>query len=136
MKIVAQISLSLLLCGCSAPGSGYVAAENALDAGREFIAARQKGDFKKAAFYTGRDQENTRLLAMMEKAYLAETAEEKKRDANASCLLDRVTDIQGGGATIQYHFSYDKTPEIITALRQQGLWVVNLTANQTDRHAP
>jgi len=136
MKIAAQIGLVLLLCGCSAPGGSYTPAENALDAGREFIAARQKGDFKKAAFYAGHDAENGTRLSLMEKAYLAESPEEKKRDADGSWLLDQVTDIQGGGATIQYHFSYDKTPRTITAIRQQGLWVVDLTANQTDRRDP
>src|SRR6266540_2671012 len=60
LRFVIVIFCCAILCYCNA--KKYSKAENALDAGREFIDGCLKGDFEKAAFYMLDDDRNKELL--------------------------------------------------------------------------
>jgi hypothetical protein len=56
------------IAGCTAGGS-YEKAENAQDAGREFIRATLEGDHKKAKFYLLKDTTNLLLIEKQQENY-------------------------------------------------------------------
>ena len=51
---------------CSSKKVALLPAENAFDAGREFIDGNLKGDFQKAAFYMIADEQNKQFLSVAE----------------------------------------------------------------------
>mgnify|MGYP000140768529 CR=1 FL=1 len=59
MKNTIIFAVVLFIAGCT---GGYEKAENAQDAGREFIRASLDGDYKKARFYLLKDSTNMLLI--------------------------------------------------------------------------
>jgi hypothetical protein len=67
MKITSAI-IFIFLAACTA-GGGYEKAENAQDAGREFIRATLDGNHQKARFYLLQDTTNLLLIERQQQNY-------------------------------------------------------------------
>src|SRR5205085_8047783 len=76
---------TLLLVGCNT-NSGFQKAEDAEDAGREFIRASLDGDYRKAMFYLYKDSTDTNMMLLdkWKKNYDKLPAEEKMNFKDAS----------------------------------------------------
>ena len=87
---------SLLLFSCAGEKKEYHKAENALDAGREYIQACLEGDFSRAKFYTIADAANETQLALTEKAYREKDKEGRQQLRNdlQSLFADQKTKIR------------------------------------------
>ncbi|MEP7319239.1 MAG: hypothetical protein ABI921_10865 [Panacibacter sp.] len=124
MKFAFVIFFSLIFCSCS-NGKNYPKAENALDAGREFIDGCLKGDFKRAAFYMTDDDRNKELLQTQQKNYDAKTKEEKQQYFDASIIINEDAVIDDSTHIINYRNSFDKTARKVKVLLQSNNWLVD-----------
>src|SRR4051794_17113724 len=86
----------------------YSKAENALDAGREFIDGCLKGDFDKAAYYMLDDAQNKKLLLEQKRNYEGKSKEEKQEYGQASIIINEDATINDSTHIINYQNSYDK----------------------------
>lgn len=118
----------ILLYSCS-NNKGYQKAEDAEDAGREFIRASLDGNYDKAYFYMLKDSTNTNemILGKWRKDYNQLTQEKKVNYKDANILpisIDQVND-----STVNYVYSNTfeaKDTTTIKIVRINGEWLVDL----------
>lgn len=125
MKIICIIVLSLVLCACNGDSNPYPKAENAFDAGREFIDGCLKGDFTKAAFYMINDAENSKDLLQIKNNYKAKTLEQKQQYHDASIIVNEDETISDSVHVINYMNSYDKIGRKVKVILRDGAWQVD-----------
>ena len=125
MKISCLIILILAFCTCNRDKTDYPNAENAFDAGREFIDGCLKGDFKKAAFYMVNDGENNKDLQQIEKNYNAKTIEQKQQYHEASIIVNEDEAVSDSVHVINYMNAYDKIARKIKVILHNGIWQVD-----------
>lgn len=116
----------ILITACSSPKQDYGKAENALDAGREFLDACLKGDFGKAAFYMLPDDTNKQHLQDIEAAYRKNDKEGRQQLRQASINISEVDDVNETTTIINYSNSFDKTGHKIKVIKQADSWLVDL----------
>ncbi len=116
--------LFFLLFACGGKDA-FPKAENALDAGREFIDGSLKGDFKKANFYMIDDAENQKQMLEIQRAYNAKSNEEKLQYFDASIVINEDATINDSTHIINYQNSYDKTDRKIKVINRGGAWLVD-----------
>ena len=125
-------ALVFIIAACNT-GNSYRKAEDAQDAGREFIRASLNGDYDRARFYMLPDSVNELLLNKWKKDYhqLNETAREQYKDAdilpiNIQSLNDSVT-------SYTYANSYKKDTTTIRIIRKNGDWLVDFKEILNDK---
>ena len=110
---------------CSTKPVALLPAENAFDAGREFIDANLKGDFQKAAFYMVADEQNKTVLTVTEKEYRQKDKEGRQELRTASINLEKVEDLSKTESLILYSNSFDKKPQKIKVIKTNQGWLVD-----------
>src|SRR5688500_12706797 len=118
--------LLIFFAACTA-GGGYEKAENAQDAGRQFIRATLDGDHQKARFYLLQDTTNLLLIERQQQNYgeLSNTEKEERRESNIHPLS--IKKINDSTTSYQYFNSYNpKDTTTITIVRSHGDWLVDL----------
>src|SRR3954452_19140531 len=103
----------------------YNKAENALDAGREFIDGCLKGDFDKASYYMVQDDQNKSLLLQQKRNYDAKSKEEKQEYNNASIIIYEDATLNDSTHIINYQNSYDKVGRKVKVVLQNNTWLVD-----------
>lgn len=116
---------SLLLFSCAGEKKEYHKAENALDAGREYIQACLEGDFAKAAFYAIPDAANKQQLAVTEKTYREKDKEGRQQLRTASIIINEVKELSDSITLINYSYSFNKTADSLKIVKRGGDWLVN-----------
>ncbi len=124
MRYIFLIAL-LTLVSCTGSKKEFIKAENALDAGREFIDASLKGDFKKAGFYMLADEQNTALLKRSENDYTARSKEEKNNYALSEIIVESVTDSLPDVSLLHFYNSFDKEKHVVRIIHQNNEWLVD-----------
>jgi len=117
----------LLLTACSGSHS-YKKAEDAQDAGREFIRASLDGDYEKASFYLYGDTTNQMLLDKWKKDYDRMDHEEQKKYRDADILPINIQTVSDSVTSYTYTNSYKKDTTTIRVIKFKGDWVVDLKA--------
>jgi hypothetical protein len=115
----------LLLAACSGPHS-YKKAEDAQDAGREFIRASLDGDYEKASFYLYSDTTNDMLLGKWKKDYDKLDHEEQKKYRDADILPINIQAVNDSITSYTYANTYKKDTTTIRVVRIKGDWLVDL----------
>jgi len=118
---------TILLTACGGKQQDYHKAENALDAGREFIGSCLQGDFAKAAFFLLPNEKNSQQLKEIEKAYREKDKEGRQQFRSASINIAGVTEVNDSTTIITYSNSFDKLPHTIQVLKQEDRWLVDIT---------
>jgi hypothetical protein len=103
----------------------YSRAENALDAGREFIDGCLKGDFDKAAYYMLDDAQNKELLLEQKRSYEGKSKEEKQEYSEASIIINEDATINDSTHIINYQNSYDKVGRKVKVILNNSKWLVD-----------
>jgi hypothetical protein len=116
----------VLLTACGGRQKDYRPAENALDAGREFINACLQGDFSRAAFFMLPGSGNEQKLKEIERGYREKDKEGRQQYRQASININEVSEIAADTTVIKYSNSFDKIPETIRVVRQNGNWLVDM----------
>lgn len=115
----------LLVFACNAEKPNYIKAENAFDAGREFIDGTLKGDFKKSAFYMLPDSVNMQFLSVLEKDFRLKDKEGRQQLRTASINILQVEDIDSLTSIIHYQNSFEKTAQTVKVVKQSNNWFVD-----------
>ncbi len=122
-KILLPSLLLLAACGSS---HSYKKAEDAQDAGREFIRASLDGDYEKASFYLYTDTTNQMLLSKWKQDYDQLDHEERKKYKDADILPINIQTINDSVTSYTYANTYKKDTTTIKVIRVKGDWLVDL----------
>ncbi|HCL07087.1 MAG TPA: hypothetical protein DHW64_14575 [Chitinophagaceae bacterium] len=126
-KRLKQLLLSLLvfMLSCGQQQNTYPVAENALDAGREFIDACLKGDFAKAKWYMVDDSTNLGHLERAEAKFRTYDKEGRQQLRTASINISEVSDVDTVTSIIYYSNSFDQQPLKVKVVKQAEKWLVD-----------
>ena len=124
-KFFAFLIVATILACNSNPS--LIKAEDAQDAGREFIRASLDGDYEKAQFYLLKDSINLMLIEQQRKNYQQLSSHEKKEYKDASI---RPIEIKNENDSITtYRYFNTSNPADTTTMRivkTNGEWLVDL----------
>jgi hypothetical protein len=121
-----KILLLVFVAGCTA-GGGYEKAENAQDAGREFIRATLDGDLKKARFYLLKDTTNLMLIDRQQMNYNQLSRQEKRERRESNINPVAIKKINDSTTSYQYYNSYNPTDTtMFNVVKSNGDWLVDL----------
>ncbi len=113
--------LPIFVCACGSD-SDYPAADNAFDAGREFIDGCLKGDFTKAAFYMVSDDENNKDLLQIKRVYNEKGIGQKQEYSTASIVIQQEETLSDTVHIIHYMNSYDKIARKVKVVLRDNTW--------------
>lgn len=116
---------TLLLAACSG-SHAYKKAEDAQDAGREFIRASLDGDYDKASFYLYADSTNQMLLDKWKKDYDRMNHEEQKKYRDADIRVINLQTVNDSVTSYTYANTYKLDTTTIKVIRVNGDWQVDL----------
>ena len=125
MKKLLAIFLLFAAIACN-NGSSFKKAEDAQDAGREFIRASLDGDYEKAKYYLLGDSTNNYLLERWKSGYDKLPKEEKDKYKDAEIVVLDLHRENDSVTSYKYYNSYKKDTTTIKVLRIRGEWVVDL----------
>ncbi len=119
------IALIFFLVSCDSTNSDYKDADNAIDAGREFIEACLKGDFVRASFYMVQDDTNKQDLAKIEKQYRDKDRDGRRQYREASINIAEIANPTESITIINYSNSFDRVGHKIKVTQQGNTWLVD-----------
>ena len=126
MRLILSSAIVLLCCTFFSCGEKhYTKAENALDAGREFIDGCLKGDFDQASYYMLQDDENKSLLLQQKRNYDAKSKEGKQQYNSASIIIYEDAAVNDSTHVINYQNSYDKVGRKVKVVLKNNTWLVD-----------
>jgi hypothetical protein len=108
---------------------GYKKAEDAQDAGREFIRASLDGNYEKARFYLLNDSTNTNIMLLdkWKKDYNMRKTEDKVSYKDASIIAISVEPTNDSTVNFRYTNTFEpKDTTTIKIVRINGEWLVDL----------
>lgn len=113
---------------CKDEQKNYPKANNALDAGREFIDAFLKGDKDRARAYMVDDEENQETLTSLVRQLKNTSDEDEQGYKESSIIIEPggVDNITENEVIIQYKSSYDRIPRKVKVVKHNGVWLVDL----------
>jgi hypothetical protein len=115
----------LLLAACNNIHS-FKKADDAQDAGRQFIRAALDGDYDKAKFFLYDDSTNQILFDMWRKRYDGMPHEERKKYEDADILPINIQNVNDSVTSYTYANSYKRDTTTIRIVRIDGDWLVDL----------
>jgi hypothetical protein len=126
-KLIASFCIAATLSCNSNNEGGYKKAEDAQDAGRQFIRASLDGDYDKAAFYLLKDSTNLMLFEKQQANYKEMSS--KAKDQYKAAVIRPVAISGENDSTVQYKYYHTSNPSDTTTLRivrRQDTWLVDL----------
>jgi hypothetical protein len=125
MRIMLFVSALLLAAGCGA--GSYDKAENAQDAGREFIRASLDGDYRKAKFYMLQDTTNLMMIRQQQLNYEQLSPAERTERRGSNIRPISISAINDSVTVYTYYNTYNtKDTTAMTVLKTGSDWVVDL----------
>ena len=118
----------LLFTACNSTNQQFAKAENALDAGREFIDAILKGNFEKASFYMLQDEKNIGLLKQYQTKYRIQNKETQTQLQQSVINILQIEDVSENETIINYSNSFDKVVHKIKVVKKNSDWLVDFTS--------
>ena len=115
----------LLLAACGDPHS-FKKAEDAQDAGREFIRASLDGNYEKASFFLYPDSTNLMLLNKWKKDWAVMDHEIQKKYQDADIFVIQLQPLNDSVTLYTYANSYKKDTTTIKVVRINKEWLVHL----------
>lgn len=125
MKKIPLVLLFLAAIACD-NNTNFKKAENAQDAGREFIRASLDGNYDKARFYLYDDTTNRFLFNRWKQDYNRLPDDEKSKYKDADIVVLTINSENDSVWTYKYFNSYKKDTTTIKILRINGDWLVDL----------
>jgi hypothetical protein len=125
MEKITAVFLFSLAVACNNVAS-YKKAEDAQDAGREFIRASLDGNYDKARFYLLEDSTNKFLFERWKSDYDQLPADEKSKYKDAEIIVLNIDRINDSVTAYKYYNSYKKDTTSVKVLRVKGEWLVDL----------
>ncbi|HEX6431524.1 MAG TPA: hypothetical protein VF008_27725 [Niastella sp.] len=126
-KLIASFCIAATLSCNSNDGGGYKKAEDAQDAGRQFIRASLDGDYDKAGFYLLKDSTNVMLFEKQQANYQQMSSKDKSKYKAA--VIRPVAITGENDSTVQYKYYHTSNATDTTTLRivrRKDTWLVDL----------
>ena len=123
-KIIAAL-LILFAVACGNQNS-YKKAEDAQDAGREFIRASLDGNYEKAQYYLLGDSTNRYLLERWKSSYDNLSKDEKDKYKESDIIVLDLHRENDSVTSYKYYNSYKKDTTTIKVMLVHGEWVVDM----------
>jgi hypothetical protein len=122
------LSIALIAIAFTACGDGsYQKAEDAQDAGRQFIRASLDGNYDKAKFYLLKDADNMTLLGKLQTDYQRMTNEEKRSFGDANIRPVEIKPLNDSITNYTYYNTYHPTDTTtIRIIKANNEWLVDL----------
>ena len=121
----ASFILLLFIVACNA-GKTFDKAEDAQDAGRQFIRASLDGDYEKARFYLLNDSVNLLLIGKWQKDFDQLDANTRQQYREASILPVSIRAINDSVTSYTFSNSFRKDTTTVRIVRVNGEWLVDL----------
>ena len=129
MKVNQFLFPALILAAAAAAcnsSHSYKKAEDAQDAGREFIRASLDGNYEKASFYLYADSTNKMMFSKWKKDYDNMPEDEKQKYKDAEIMPIDIHAVNDSVTSYTYANSYKKDTTTIRVVRVNGDWMVDL----------
>lgn len=125
-KLIIPAIVLLSLAACQSAVT-YKPAEDAQDAGRQFIRASLDGDYKKAAFYLLKDTTNLVLFGRQERNYRGMSDDEKRQFRDSEIRPVAIKKVSDSLYSYTYYNSFNtKDTTTLWIVKQDGGWLVDL----------
>jgi hypothetical protein len=125
LKTLFILAPLLLIIGCNA-GKTFKKAEDAQDAGRQFIRASLDGDYEKARFYLLNDSVNLFLINKWKEGFDKMDKDTRQQYREASILPINITAINDSVTSYTFSNSFRKDTTTVRIVRVHGDWLVDL----------
>jgi hypothetical protein len=125
MKKISPVILIMAALACNS-NTDYKKAEDAQDAGREFIRASLDGNYDKARFFLYADSTNQFMFNRWKQDYNHLTDDEKSKYKDADIVVLAISPENDSVVTYKYFNSYKKDTTTIKVLRINGEWLIDL----------
>jgi hypothetical protein len=133
LKTILIYCLIVFLFACNA-GKTFNKAEDAQDAGRQFIRASLDGDYEKARFYLLNDSINLLLISKWQQGFDKMDPETRQKYREANILPINIRTINDSVTTYTYSNSFRKDTTTVRIVRLNGVWLVDLKEILNDKH--
>ena len=125
MKYISFATLILVFAACNSART-FKKAEDAQDAGREFIRASLDGDLEKASFYLYMDSTNKYLMRKWKRDYDKLDENTRRQYKDASITVIAIQPQNDSVTSYTYSNSFIKDTTTIKIIRVSGEWLVDL----------
>lgn len=122
-KIAIPSFLLFILAACNSEDRKPPAAENDIDAARNFIQASLEGNYKKAGTYMLPDSANLSRMAVIERLPFA--SDERKGLAGATINIHNVNRANDSTTIVIYSNSYKNNWDTLRVVRKSDQWLVD-----------
>jgi hypothetical protein len=133
LKTIFASCFLILVFSCNA-GKSFKKAEDAQDAGRQFIRASLDGDYEKARFYLLSDSVNLLLISKWQEGFDKMDRETRQQYREASILPISIRAINDSVTTYTYSNSFRKDTTTVHIVRINGEWLVDLKEILNQKH--
>ncbi|HEY4935411.1 MAG TPA: hypothetical protein VII44_02460 [Puia sp.] len=132
MKTIVAICLLICIVACNA-GKTFKKAEDAQDAGRQFIRASLDGDYEKARFYLLNDSINLLLITKWQQGFDKFDPDTRQQYREANILPINIHAINDSVTSYTYSSSFRKDTTTVHIVRVNGEWLVDLKEILNDK---
>jgi hypothetical protein len=133
LKTIFLFCSSVLIIACNA-GKTFTKAEDAQDAGRQFIRASLDGDYEKARFYLLSDSVNLLLISKWQQGFDNMDRDTRQQYREASILPVSIHAINDSVTIYSYSNSFRKDTTTVKIVRVKGEWLVDLKEILNEKH--
>jgi hypothetical protein len=134
LKTILFFLLIVLIGSCNA-GKTFSKAEDAQDAGRQFIRASLDGDYEKARFYLLSDSINLLLITKWQQGFDKMDRDTRQQYRDASILPINIRTVNDSVTIYSFSNSFRKDTTTVRIVRVQGEWLVDLKEILNDKHS-
>ncbi len=115
----------VFLVSCS-ENTAYKKAEDAQDAGREFIRATLDGNYEKAKFYLLKNEDNLYMLDKWKQLYDKYSSDSVREFKNADIRPIKIESLNDSTTLYRYSNSFTKDTTALKIVRVNNEWLVDL----------
>jgi len=133
LKILFACCILFLLLACNA-GKTFDKAEDAQDAGRQFIRASLDGDYEKARFYLLSDSVNLLLISKWQQGFDQMDRDTRQNYREASILPISIRAINDSVTTYTFSNTFRRDTTTVHIVRRNGEWLVDLKEILNAKH--
>ena len=133
MKTIITSCFLIFIIACHA-GKTFNKAEDAQDAGRQFIRASLDGDYEKARFYLLNDSVNLLLINMWQQRFDQMDRDTRQQYREASIFPINIHAINDSVTKYTYSNSFRKDTTTVHIVRRNGEWLVDLKEILNNKH--
>jgi hypothetical protein len=133
VKSILACCFIVFLTACNA-GKTFDKADDAQDAGRQFIRASLDGDYEKARFYLLNDSVNLLLISKWQQGFDKMDRDTRQNYREASILPISIRAINDSVTSYTFSNSFRKDTTTVHIVRHNGEWLVDLKEILNARH--